>query len=117
MEFLISYFNSIKDRLTITLIDRLCSSGTMILEDFEGTIKFGDLDYILFHIADRHSLNFRNDECYDKKIIKAQDKEYNLKNAEKVKSKGFLTDKQLKDFLKGKDILIYRNTFSKWKMK
>jgi hypothetical protein len=52
----------------------------------------------------------------DREILKKQDKEYNLKTAKKIKEKEFLTDKQIKDFLKGRDVVIYKDTFSKWKL-
>jgi hypothetical protein len=43
MTFLTNYFNSIKDRLTITLVDDVWSAGTQLLYDFEGKIIL-DLD-------------------------------------------------------------------------
>lgn len=119
MSFLISFFNSIADRLTITLTNDVWSAGTQILYDFKGKIKLDldELDSILFHSADRETFNFRRDSTIcDQKILVKQDKEYNLKVAEKIKQKKLLTEKQLKDFLKGRDVLVYKDTFSKWKL-
>jgi hypothetical protein len=116
MEFLISFFNSVAENLEITLTQTLCSSGTMILEDFKGKINIYDLDYCLFHLADRETYNFRKNSSKDKKIIIEQDRIYNLKTAEKIKKKNLLTDKQLKDFLNGKDVYVYQKQMEKWEL-
>ena len=119
MTFLINYFNSISDRLTITLTNDVWSAGTQILTDFKGKIKLDldDLDSVLFHCADRESYSFRKDSTItDRKILVKQDKEYNKKMAEKIKEKKLLTEKQLKDFIKGKDVVVYREQFKKWKL-
>jgi len=117
MSFLISFFNSIANKLTITLTNDVWSAGTQILYDFKGKIKLDldELDSILFHSTDRETFNFRKDSTIcDEKILVRQDKEYNLKVAEKIKKKGLLTDKQLKDFLKGKDVVVYKEQFKNW---
>jgi|GEM_PF-3143202 len=119
MSFLINYFNSIKDRLVITLVDDVWSAGTQILYDFKGKIilDLDELDSILFHCSDRETFNIRKDSTIcDQKILAKQDKEYNLKVAEKIKNKGLLTEKQIKQFLNGNDVIVYKDTFSKWKL-
>jgi ATP-dependent protease ClpP protease subunit len=119
MKFLINYLNSIKDRVTITVTDRVWSSGVYLLIYFYGKIKIDieETDSLLFHIGDRQMyLSAVDRDLEDRNILKRQDKEYNQKIAEKIKEKGFLTDKQIKDFLKGKDVVIYKDTFSKWKL-
>ena len=119
MGFLVNYFNSIKDRLAITVTEKLLSAGTSILVDFEGKIilDLDDLDCILFHGADRESYRFRKDSTYhDSKILSKQDKEYNINFAKKVKNKGLLTEKQLRDLLRGKDVVVYKQQFKKWKL-
>ena len=119
MTFLIKYFNSIKDRLTITLIEDIWSAGTHILIDFEGKIEIcvDEMDSFLFHVADRETYNFRKDSnTYNHKILIKQDKEVNIKFAEKIKKKGLLTDKQLKQFLNGRDVVVYKEQFKKWKL-
>ena len=119
MGFLVNYFNSIKDRLAITVTEKLLSAGTSILVDFEGKIilDLDDLDCILFHGADRESYRFRKDSTYhDSKILSKQDKEYNINFAKKVKNKGILTDKQLKNLLKGRDVVVYKEQFKNWKL-
>lgn len=117
MLFLISFLNSRKDDITIVLTNKLYSAGTHILIDFEGKVLIKDLEVVLFHIADRETYAFREDSYVtNQKILSKQDKEYNIKSAEKIKKRGLLTDKQLKNFLKGKDIVLYQDTFSKWKI-
>lgn len=118
MGFLINYFNSIKDKLTITITEKLLSAGTSILTDFKGKIllDLDDLDCILFHCADRESYRFRKDSTFhNAKILSKQDKEYNINFAKKVKNKGLLTEKQLRDLLKGNDVVVYKDQFKKWK--
>ena len=119
MGFLVNYFNSIKDRLAITVTEKLLSAGTSILVDFEGKIilDLDDLDCILFHGADRESYRFRKDSTYhDTKILSKQDKEYNINFAKKVKNKKLLTEKQLKNLLAGRDVVVYLEQFKKWKL-
>ena len=82
MSFLISFFNSISDKLTITLTNDVWSAGTQVLYDFKGKIKLDldELDSVLFHSADRETFNFRRySTICDQKILVKQDKEYNLK--------------------------------------
>lgn len=119
MSFLIAYFNSIKDRLTITFTYDVWSAGTYILLDYRGKIKIDleEMDSFLFHTADRRMyLTSKGRDKVDKNQMIKQDKEYNLKIAEKIQNKGFLNKKQLKDFLNGKDVVVYKEQFSKWKL-
>ena len=119
MTFLINYFNSVSDRLIITLTNDVWSAGTQILYDYTGKIELDleDLDTILFHCADRETYSFRKDSTItDRKMLVKQDKEYNQKTAEKIKKKKLLTGKQLKDFIKGKDVVVYKEQFKKWKL-
>ena len=116
MEFLVNYFNSIKDRLTITLTYYICSAGTAILEDFEGKIKIANLDYIMWHVCDRKEYNHRTNQSYNPKVIKQQDNKINLNFAKKIKNKGYLTNKQLKDFINGRDVYVYQEQIKTWKL-
>lgn len=119
MSFFISYLNSIKDRVTVTLTDRVWSAGTDLLLDFKGRLKinYDEIDSFLFHVADRRMyLQSQNRDIQSTKEIKKQDKEINLKWAEKIKNKNLLTKKQLKDFINGKDVLVYKKQFKNWKL-
>lgn len=118
MRYLISFLNSRKKDITITLTDRLVSAGTLLLTDFEGEIVINEgLDFILFHMWDRESYSLRVDITISDKILTKQDKAGNLFFAEKLKNKKLLNDKQIKQFLQGKDVVLYKDTFSKWKYK
>ena len=114
MEFLMTYLNSRAEEITVTLTDKIYSAGTQILTDFKGGHRD---DSILFHVADRETYNFRKDSySADFKIISKQDRAYNLRCAAKFKQRNLLTDKQIKDFLKGKDVVVYQEQFLKWKL-
>ena len=114
MMLLIEFLNS-RDT-EITLIDSLMSAGTLLFTDFTGKITISDgLDFIMFHMFDRESYSLRKGFVDEKKITK-QDFEGNVNFAKKLKKKGLLTEKQVKQFLKGKDIFAYKDTINKWKL-
>jgi hypothetical protein len=113
MTYLISFLNSRKEDITVVIIDRLASAGTLILSDFKGAVKIDKgLDFILFHMFDRESYSLRKDYISDKTITQ-QDLHRNKIFAKKLKKKELLTDKQLKQFLEGKDVILYRKDFKK----
>ena len=119
MAFLINYFNLIKDRLTITLADKIWSAGTFILTDYYGKIRieYNEMDSFLFHGGDRRMhLQSVDRDIENAKILAKQDREVNLLFAEKVRKKGLLTEKQIKDYLRGKDVVVYKDTFKNWKL-
>jgi len=114
MKFLIDFLNT--KNVEITLVDWVMSSGTLLFTDFNGKINLHEeLDCILFHMFDRESYSLRKG-FLNEKILTKQDLEGNKKFAEKIKNKGYLTNKQIKKFLKGEDVIIYKKTFSKWKV-
>lgn len=113
MSFLIKFLNS-KNGVRITLTNWVMSTGTHILTDFKGEIKLGEgLDFLLFHMVDRESYSLRKGEI-DESILTKQDFARNKIFAKKLKKKGLLTDKQIKRFLNGKDVIVYQEQFSKW---
>lgn len=118
MDFLLDFLNSRKEDITIILTDRVYSAGADIPILFDGKIELNEhLDCILFHLLDRHKYAFRTDGyTANPKILAKQDMGYNINFAEKIKNKGFLTDKQIKQFLQGKDVVVYREQFNKWKL-
>ena len=117
MKFLISFLNRRKEDITVILTSRCYSAGTDILLFFEGKIEIKELDAILFHLTDRERYTLRKDSyTVDHSILSKQDKEFNLKFAEKIKEKGFLNAQQIKQFLNGKDVIIYQKQFEKWKL-
>jgi hypothetical protein len=115
MSFFVRFLNSRKDDITVVLTDRVYSAGTFILTDFKGKIKIKDLDAVLFHLVDRESYNLRKDGyTLNSKTLTKQDKEYNKIFAEKIKNKRLLTNKQLKQLLNGKDVVVYQKQLKKW---
>ena len=118
MKFLLSFLNARKDDITITLTDRLCSSGTLLLTDFEGRIVIHEgLDFILFHAFDRESYSIRKDVDIPAKEITKQDEKRNKKFAKKLLNKGVLNKKQIKRFHKGLDVVFLRKEIDKLKQK
>lgn len=117
MNFLLNFLNSRKEDIVVVMTDRCYSAGADIPVLFEGKIEIEDLDCVLFHLLDRQKYSFRVDgyTC-NPKILAKQDMEYNKIFAEKIKKKGLLTDKQLKQFLLGHDVVVYQEQFKTWKL-
>lgn len=117
MNFLLSFLNRRKEDMTVVLTHRCYSAGADILVFFEGKIKIVELDAVLFHLSDREQYTFRKDDyTVNHKILAKQDKEYNLFFAKKIKEKGLLTDTQLKQFLQGRDVIVYQKQYEQWKL-
>lgn len=117
MNFLLNFLNSRKEDITVVLTDRCYSAGADIPVLFEGKTEIEELDVILFHVQDREKYSFRVDSYISNpKILAKQDKEVNIIFAEKIKKKGLLTKKQLKQFLNGRDVIVYKEQFKKWKL-
>ena len=115
MEFLIQYMNTRKDEIEVTLTDAVMSAGTKILTDFNGKINISDgLDVIMFHMWDRESYSLRKG-FVDDRLLTAQDFEENKKFAKKLRKKNLLNDKQIKKFLSGKDVFVYKKQIKMWK--
>jgi hypothetical protein len=115
MDFLLSYLNSRKDDITITLTGIIQSSGTRLLFEFLGNLVMDEwLDCFMFHCTDRYSYRIRDNHAIKDKKLYENDKQTNKNIAEKIKNKRLLTDKQLKQFNKGLDVVVYREQFTKW---
>ena len=114
MKMLIEFLNS--KETEITLVDWIMSAGTLLFTEFTGKIKISEeLDCIMFHMFDRESYSLRKGYVNEKKLTK-QDFEGNVNFAKKIKKKGLLTDKQIKQYLRGDDVIIYKKEFEKWKL-
>lgn len=115
MQCLIDFLNNRKENISIVLTNQVCSAGTTLLTDFKGELKLDvdNLDFLLFHLADRESYNLRKTQS---KELKKQDIEYNKNFAKKLKEKQLLTKKQLKRFFKGEDVCVYKKQFKLWKI-
>ncbi len=117
MNYLISFLNSRKEDITITLTDRLCSAGTMLFADFKGKIIIHEgLDFVLFHAFDRESYSIRKDVDVPAKELTKQDRAKNKKFAKNLLNKGILTEKQVKKFHKGLDVVFLKKDIKRLKL-
>ena len=116
MRFLISYLNSRKDEIKITLTDEICSAATLLLIDFEGVLEYNDLDFILFHMFDRERYPLRQSGSVSDNKLQKQDLKGNIEMVLKFREKNILTKEQSRKFLKGKDVVLYEKEIRKlWK--
>lgn len=117
MFYLIDYLNLNKDRITVTVFDEICSAGTLLFAYFDGAIKIDrNLDVVMFHVGDRLAYRFRKEQGFDVKRLDKKTKESNIEFINIIKSKGLLNDKQVKDYLGGKDVYVYSEQFNSWKL-
>lgn len=115
MKFLIDFLNSLEDKITVTLTDRLVSAGALLLTEYKGKLKIRDLDFMLFHKIDIEGYSLRKEYEPDHKILVKQCEEDNkifAKNLEKIG----LTKKQINKFNKGKDVVLYQKDFKRLKV-
>ena len=116
MQYFIDFLNS-KENIVVHLVECVMSSGCLLFTDFKGKIILEDgLDYLMFHVFDRQVYTLRKDGLIDDRILKKQTRQLNENFAKKIKEKGLLTDKQLKKYINGFDVVIYKEQFDKWKL-
>jgi len=116
MAYLISVFNSLGKKITITLTGEVCSAGTDLLIDYTGKLKISkNIDYMLFHKADRYILMLRKSGISSKKLLKILEED-NKKYLKKLVNKGILNKKQLIQFNNGKDVILYKKDILKLKL-
>ena len=109
MYFLCGVLNERKEDVEITLVETVMSAGIILLVEFKGKINFSEhLDCLMFHMFDRQSYSLRKGYL-NEKVLTKQDFETNKIFAKKLEKKGFLNKKQIKKFLKGEDIILYKN--------
>ena len=109
MYFLCGVLNKRKEDIEITLVETVMSAGIILLVEFKGKINFSEhLDCLMFHMFDRQSYSLRKGYL-NKKVLTKQDFETNKIFAKKLEKKGLLNKKQIKKFLKGEDIILYKN--------
>ncbi len=113
---LLSFLNSRHKDIEIVLTDSVSSAGTIIIAEFKGKIRIQDLTYCLFHVVDRQRYPLRKSDYINDDIIQKQDRQGNIILAEKIKNKGLLNEKQIKLFLRGRDVVVYHDTINKWKL-
>lgn len=116
MMYLIDVFNSMEDNLEIVINGRICSAGTQILVKFKGKITLGTgLDYFLFHNIDREGYNLRKNDVSHKKLTALAEEE-NKEFAKLLEEKEILNKAQIKKFLRGENVVLYRDEIIKLKM-
>jgi ATP-dependent protease ClpP protease subunit len=115
MDFLISYLNSRKNDITVTLTGIIQSAGTHLLFEFLGDLIMGEgIDCFMFHCTDRLVYPVRDSHVIKDVELSKNDDELNKNSAKKIKNKGLLSKKQIKQFLKGKDIVVYKTEAKTW---
>ena len=112
---LMHFINNHPD-IKIFLTGYIASAGTFFLVDCDKEVVLAeDLDWILFHQGDREfGGKFRSNKI-DMDILYEQTKTTNDKFAEKFKRLG-LTSKELKLFMAGEDVILYRKDFGRLKI-
>lgn len=101
--------------IKIFLTGYIASAGTFFLIDCDAEVVLTDqLDWILFHQGDREFGGRFRKQMLDSKILEEQIKEFNNTLADKYKRLG-LTSKEIKDYFKGEDVILYRKDFARLK--
>lgn len=109
---LLHYLNSRKSDIDLYFTDYLISSGVLVLMGFEGKKTLTDeLDYIVIHNIDRLMLHNREQTVLTK-ALKLHLKETNKSLAKNLSRLG-LTDKEVKAFSSGKDVLLLQKDFNR----
>jgi ATP-dependent protease ClpP protease subunit len=112
---LIHFINNHPD-IKIYLTGYIASAGTDFLTDCNKEVFLtDDLDWILFHQADREFGGKFRKAMLDKDILYNQTKEINDRYAEKYKKLG-LNSKEIKEYFKGEDVILYRKDFGRLKV-
>lgn len=115
MKALIHFINNHPD-IVIYVTGYLASAGTFLLTDCNKEIYLTeDLDFILFHQADRPVEGQFRKRKIDEKILYLQTEEVNKQLADKYKRLG-LNSKEIKEYFKGEDVILYRKDFSRLKV-
>lgn len=115
MNALIHFINNHFD-INIYLTNSICSAGTFLLIDCTKPIYITEgLFYIMFHLADMDfGGKFRKRTINEDKLFE-QLKELNNIYADKFRKLG-LTAKEMKAYLNGEDVVLYRNDFKRLKL-
>ena len=115
MMFLIKIMNS-HPKIKITLDSYLVSAGALLLTHYTGKIEVAKtFDYFLFHKEDRKLYQLRKQEVEAKQLIKCSEKR-NKEEADKLLELGIFNEKQYKNYMKGKDVVIFKKDI-KWGIK
>jgi len=112
---LIHFINQHPD-VRVYLTGYIASAGVDFLTDCTQPIYLTEnLDWILFHQADREFGGKFRKAIMDKDILYDQTKVINDVYADKYKKLG-LTTKEIKEYNKGEDVILYRKDFKRLKV-
>ena len=102
--------------IKIFLTGYIASAGTFFLVDCDKEVVLTEeLDWILFHQGDREFGGRFRKNSIDRDVLYEQTKVTNEKFVEKFKRLG-LTSKEIKLFMAGEDVILYRKDFSRLKI-
>lgn len=108
---LINHINKNMDDINIYLTGTICSAGTFFLTDCTKPVFVTeDLLFLLFHTIDMPQETMTRKEDISSKELKKQLDIDNKVLAEKYQKLG-LTDKEIKSFFKGEEVVLYRKDF------
>ena len=114
-QVLIHFINQHPD-IRVYLTGYVASAGADFLTDCHKEVYLtDDLDWILFHQADREFGGKFRKATLNKDILYEQTKVINEVYAEKYKKLG-LNAKELKEYFKGEDVILYRKDFNRLKI-
>ena len=115
MRALIHFINNHPD-IKIYLTAYVASAGTFLLTDCNAEIYITeDLEWMLFHMGDREFGGKFRKRDINENILYEQLKVVNEKYADKFKKIG-LNSKEIKLFLAGEDVVLYRKDFGRLKV-
>lgn len=115
MNALVHFINNHPD-INIYLTGWIASAGTLLLTDCEKPVYLtDDLDWILFHVADRDFGGKFRKEKLNQDVLYDQLKTFNTKFADKFKKLG-LNSKEIKSILNGDDVILYQKDFNRLKV-
>jgi ATP-dependent protease ClpP protease subunit len=112
MNVLIHFINNHSD-INIYLTGYIASAGTLLFTDCNKPITLTEsLDWILFHMGDRAIEGSFRKTTLDYSILNEQLKEANNELADKFSKLG-LNKKEIRSFLDGNDVVLYRKDFNR----
>lgn len=115
MRVLIHFINNHPD-INIYMTGYIASAGTFLfLECNKPIMLCEDLDWILFHLGDRMVEGQFRKTTLNYEILKEQLQETNNKTAEGFLKLG-LNKKEIKDFLSGDDVVLYKKDFNRLRL-
>lgn len=116
MRVLIHFINNHPD-INIYMTGYVASAGTFLFLECNKPITLcEDLDWILFHLGDRMVEGQFRKTTLNYEVLKEQLKETNDKLASSFLKLG-LTKKEIKAFLEGDDVVLYRKDFNRLQSK